>query len=152
MIISNLMKFRNFLLLLIITIYSVKLLRFESNLKPNELNENERLQSSTNKYFAVMQNDGNFVVYSSGNTNGRGRDSPIWASNTNGRGTSPYRTVMQKDGNLVVYDATNSPMWASNTNGKESPPYNVVMQDDGNMVIYAKGNKPIWASNTMGKQ
>jgi hypothetical protein len=147
------MKLVNFMIIQSIVLYIVQPLRLSTQyLKADTLSENERLESDSSKYFAIMQSDGNFVVYSTGQTNGRGRDFPIWASNTNGKGRKPFRTVMQKDGNLVVYDATNSPKWASNTNGREKEPYNLIMQDDGNLVLYAKDNKPIWASNTMGKR
>jgi hypothetical protein len=37
------------------------------------------------------------VVYSRGN--------PVWASNTNGQGSAPYKLIMQGDGNLVAYGA-----------------------------------------------
>jgi hypothetical protein len=147
------MKFVNFLLILSIFLYYVESLNLYSKyLKADTLSENERLESDSNKYFVIMQSDGNLVVYSTGQTNGRGRDFPIWASNTNGKGSKPFRAVMQKDGNFVVYDGTNSPKWASNTNGRANEPFNLIMQDDGNLVLYAKDNKPIWASNTMGKR
>ena len=40
-----------------------------------------------------MQSDGNAVIYDSGKA--------VWATNTNGRGSAPYRIVMQRDGNLL---------------------------------------------------
>lgn len=102
---------------------------------------NNELKSS--KCNVRMQDDGNLVVYSNG--------SPVWASNTNGKGTGPYKLVMQADGNLVVYDSKNSPQWASNTNGKGSGPYQARMQNDCNFVVYDSTNTPYWASNTSGK-
>jgi hypothetical protein len=115
------------------------------------LEMNEQLDSQNKKYFAIMQSDGNFVLYSSGSTNGRGSNFPIWNSKTYGQGQSPYRTVMQTDGNLVVYDNTNAPLWNSVTYGKGTGPYRLIMQDDGNLVLYDSLNSPLWASNTMGQ-
>jgi hypothetical protein len=57
---------------------------------------------------AVMQNDGNFVIYNSLNQ-------PIWATGTDRKGSGPYRLVLQDDRNLVLYDANNTVHWASNT-------------------------------------
>ena len=57
-------------------------------------------------YSAVMQNDGNFVLYDV-------NQHPLFASGTWGR---PGNTLaMQDDGNLVVYAAGGAPLWASNT-------------------------------------
>jgi len=54
-----------------------------------------------------VQSDGNLVAYDSSNN-------VLWASNTNGRGTGPYKLVMQNDANLVLYDSTNAALWSSN--------------------------------------
>jgi hypothetical protein len=56
-----------------------------------------------------MQNDGNLVVYDNSNK-------AVWASNTNNKGTGPYRLIMQNDRNLVIYDAKNQPTWNTRTN------------------------------------
>ncbi|MEU1629949.1 hypothetical protein ABZ746_32590 [Streptomyces sp. NPDC020096] len=55
---------------------------------------------------AVMQADGNFVVYARGGH-------PVWASGTWGY-AGAYLAV-QDDGNLVVYTADGIPVWATNT-------------------------------------
>lgn len=55
---------------------------------------------------AVMQDDGNFVVYTSGGT-------AVWASGTSG-GCGSYVAV-QTDGNLVVYDPNGTALWSSGT-------------------------------------
>jgi hypothetical protein len=57
--------------------------------------------------FAVMQGDGNFVVY-----RGPGL-AAVWATDTASYPGS--RFLVQNDGNLVIYDASNVPRWASNT-------------------------------------
>lgn len=55
---------------------------------------------------AVMQADGNFVIYS---PSGR----PLWATDT-WRYPGAY-LVMQNDGNLVLYEPGRRAVWASNT-------------------------------------
>jgi hypothetical protein len=52
---------------------------------------------------AVMQSDGNFVIY--------GYPDPIWATNTYNQDGAYI--VLQDNGTLVVYETT--PIWASNT-------------------------------------
>ena len=55
---------------------------------------------------AVMQGDGNFVLYAPDGT-------PHWATGTWGHPGA--RIVLQDDGNLVVYSSSNQPLWASHT-------------------------------------
>jgi len=64
---------------------------------------NQNLSAGTGGY-ALMQLDGNFVLYSGGNT-------ARWATNTYGYGDSAYLNL-QDDGNLVVYYNTNIPIWS----------------------------------------
>jgi len=54
---------------------------------------------------AIMQTDGNFVVY--------GPSGPLWASNTDGHPGSAL--LVQDDGNAVIYDPNGQPRWATNT-------------------------------------
>jgi hypothetical protein len=56
---------------------------------------------------AIMQSDGNFVIY--------GFPNAIWATNTNGKPNSYI--IVQNDGNTVIYEPS-VPVWASNTQGK----------------------------------
>ncbi|MBV9593714.1 MAG: CHAP domain-containing protein [Actinobacteria bacterium] len=93
------------------------------------------LSSPSGRYQAVMQGDGNLVVY--------GPSGAIWSSGT--AGTGPGQLMMQSDGNLVLYSA-GRPTWASNT--EPSAADRLVMQDDGNLVIYDGGNRPLWSSFT----
>ncbi len=150
------MKFAIYLLsiiLLLNIITSNSILSSFQNFKKDTLDQDQRIGSNNGKYFAIMQGDGNFVLYSVKGQNGRNRDFPIWASNTNNKPrTAPVRVVMQHDGNAVLYDSKNKVLWASNSNGKGRPPYNLVMQDDGNLVLYDTSNSPKWASNTNGKK
>ena len=104
----------------------------------------ECIESKNGQYRAVMQGDGNFVVY-----NG---DEAIFATDTCGQSAS--RICMQKDGNLVIYDG-DDPKWATDTCGDGKG--KLKMQDDGNLVIYSadsssddEGPEVIWASETCG--
>jgi hypothetical protein len=119
---------------------------------------------------AVMQDDGNFVLYDG--------SSPLWASNTWGYDGSYL--AMQDDGNLVVYADDGTPLWASDTysvdtlsDAPSSPStcgyafanqeltvdqslwscnsrYQLKMQSDGNLVLYTQSGRALWASDTWG--
>jgi hypothetical protein len=104
------------------------------------LKANEELRSQDGRYRAVMQADGNFVVYG-----GRA----LWASNTMGHGG--HYVILQDDHNLVVYDHHRGAKWASGTNGHGHQHVRLVMQNDGNLVLYDTHNRPHWASNTNGQ-
>jgi len=107
----------------------------------NSISSNEMLVNNGNKLCALMQSDGNFVIY-------KGYKGSIWASNTDGKGSGPFKLTMQDDGNLVIYEANGQPTWASNTWGKGTSPFKLIMQDDGNLVIYDVNGVATWASNT----
>jgi len=62
--------------------------------------------------WAVMQSDGNFVVYSSQNR-------ALWATGTDGNPGA--WAVMQSDGNFVVYSSQNRALWATGTNQHPTP-------------------------------
>lgn len=102
------------------------------------LGVNQAIISQNGKYNAIMQIDGNFVVYKQGY--------PIWATNTARSGANV--SVMQGDGNFVLYNG-NKPLWASQTAGSGGK--QLIIQNDGNLVIYTSNNKPVWASQTAGK-
>ena len=101
------------------------------------------LVASNNICNFQTQNDGNMVIYDS-YKNG------VWATNTNGQGSAPYRSVMQDDGNFVLYDSSNQATWASNTSSPNKP-FKLTMQNDCNLVIYDKNNNSLWSSGTQGQ-
>ncbi len=103
--------------------------------KGRAISKNDKIYSEKGDYYLIFQPDGNLVVYN------KTIYSPIWSSNTQGRGS---RAVFQDDGNLVVYDNGNTPIFSTNTNAKNSD--RLVMQDDGNLVIYNHSNVAVWAS------
>jgi surface antigen len=113
---------------------------FSQHVLPTEgrLTAGQALWSPNLQYTAVMQGDGNFVVYRAGGA-------AEWATGTNVAGSF---LRMQADGNLVVYTSGGSPRWSSATAPSSS---NVlIMQDDGNLVIYTAGSRAIWASRSAG--
>src|SRR5262249_33547664 len=59
---------------------------------------------------AVMQGDGNFVLYRGFKADPA---NAVWATNTAGHAGAYL--VIQNDGNLVLYDAKGKPLWASDT-------------------------------------
>lgn len=99
------------------------------------LHEEDRLVSSDGRFTAVMQNDGNFVIY-------QASVGAIWSTATNGN--SGARIVMQSDGNLVIYRTNNTAAWATATFGSG---HVLVMQTDGNLVMYGSGVAK-WSSGT----
>ena len=109
------------------------------------LNENEYLRSQNKAYYAVMQADGNFVVYVSRVLIGK---NALWSTNTAGKGASGTRKMtLQNRGNLVLSHSSNPSEWCSSSAGGVTP-HRLVMQNDGNLVLYDKNNSPRWASGT----
>ena len=98
------------------------------------LHQGQALWSSDGQYEAVMQADGNFVVYSSSGV-------AQWSTATQSPGAW---LVMQSDGNLVVYSATNSALWSTGTVPGSGD--SLIMQTDGNLVLYSKGGVALWSS------
>ena len=103
------------------------------------------LRSTNEAYYAIMQRDGNFVIYTSTDF------SPVnaqWSSNSTERGQPPYRLVLQDNGNLIIFDANNIKTWSTRTAGIGERPYHLIMQIDRNLVLYDCNHRPIWVSNT----
>src|SRR6478736_1697962 len=102
----------------------------------SSLSAGQRLQSPNGVFEAVMQGDGNFVLY--------GPAGWTWQSGTNGSGAN--RLAVQADGNLILYNAADSWKWQTYTNGKGAGFLQV--QDDGNMVLYNASSTWIWQTYT----
>ena len=100
------------------------------------LTTDQQLNSQDSNLQAILQNDGNFVIYHS--------NTAIWASNTCGQHV--YRLLLQNDGNLVLYGLNRKPIWASNTRGVNN---RLVLQNDGNLVLYSKNNDALWSSGSL---
>ena len=99
------------------------------------LTQGQELVAPSGNYFALLQTDGNFVVYNRQNH-------PIWATGTK-NGTM---LVVQYDGNVVLYaggPGTYRPVWSSGTSSLGQ--VFAVIQDDGNFVVY-NAVQPLWSS------
>jgi len=106
----------------------------------------QSLRSANSHYFAVLQPDGNFVVYVSHHWHPK---NALWSSKTNGKGKGPaFYLRLQEDGNFVHSDEKNVSHWASHTKEKGAPGRYLLMQNDGNLVLYDGADKPVWSSNT----
>jgi hypothetical protein len=68
--------------------------------------------------YAVIQDDGNFVVYDS-------FQNALWDSGTFGRQNFSGFIIIQDDGNLVLYDSDGATgIWATNTSVGQTPGVN----------------------------
>lgn len=108
------------------------------------LEVNDYLVSPGGKYFAIMQGDGNFVVYQGNGPHNQGKF--VWGS-VQAAGYKPkngeYFAIMQSDGNFTQYNGTpanrGSFVWGTVQVGGYKPEegaYFAIMQDDGNFVVY----------------
>lgn len=102
----------------------------------HSLGANQSLKSCNGQYTAIMQRDGNFVVYAP-------QSQPLWSTRTTTPGSA---LAFQTDGNLVVYSPASPPhaLWASRTPCAAT---RLVMQNDNNLVIY-NGNSALWSWKT----
>ena len=104
------------------------------------------LQSTSNQYYAILQTDGNFVIYL---TYPFRTSNAVYATSTwTSRLQRPFSLTMQTDGNLVMYDQYGRAVWSSNTYAKGQAPHKLIMQSDANLVIYDNNWVPIWHTNT----
>lgn len=105
----------------------------------DQMTQGQQLFSGNGLYRAQMQNDGNFVVYSTWN------NQAIW--NTPTYGANNARLVMQWDDNLVMYNDQNQWIWRTDTQLPSEPKIKsrLVMQNDGNLVLY-QGGRAAWSS------
>ncbi|MCJ1685541.1 hypothetical protein [Rathayibacter sp. VKM Ac-2927] len=99
----------------------------------------EGLRSGNGAFRAVMQADGNFVVY--------GRSGPVWSTGTS---TSGDVFSIDEDGYMAVaaqgrVSWSVLPRYVVNV-GPAVPPFRLVMQDDGNLVQYDGRGRASWSS------
>jgi hypothetical protein len=111
----------------------------------DRLEVNEKLTSRNGRYRAVMQSDGNFVVY--------GPQGASWSTGTSGGGSyfsvavGGELRVMSRDPFLITWYRMPFLGYIVNV-GPEAPwakPVRVVMQDDGNLVEYDATGRVMWA-------
>jgi hypothetical protein len=102
-----------------------------------QLTAGQVLYSVNNSYYAVMQTDGNFVVYKTGGA-------ATWATSTTGSGA--VRATMQTDGNFVLYDTNNRVIWSSNSQG--NPNSYFFVDGSGWGGVWIDQVTATWFSNT----
>ena len=104
---------------------------------PSTLKKGEELKSLNGKYNAILQRDGNFVIY------GNGRQ-VRWNTVTYTNKAEYFKA--QDDGNLVLYGKQEKVLWSANTWGIGRSPYRLTMQNDGNLVYRDSNDLLIWTS------
>jgi len=100
------------------------------------LNKGQYIRSPDKRYVALMQTDGNLVVYGPAYE-------VFWNARTGGNVGA--RLVMQGDGNLVIYIGSKA-LWNTQTAGKGSS--YLEMQNDTNLVTYTAQNTATWSYKT----
>jgi hypothetical protein len=100
------------------------------------LSAGQTISSNNGQYYATMQTDGNFVVYTAAGT-------ALWSTQTSGS-TADW-AVMQSDGNFVLYNqATGKAVWSSNTTYKRAG--FAAITNYGQWIVFS--NVPLWSSKT----
>lgn len=117
----------------------------------NELRSGDRIYSPACNYYAVMQKDGNLVIY----FKGRNKDVPIWDTHTNCESNKGANLRVQRDGHLVMYNKNGNAVWASNkytTNPGEYTAHRLTLDNDGVLhVTRVSDNTVIWSSEDLSK-
>lgn len=111
------------------------------------------LVSNNRCFYAIMQKDGNFVVYR-GSGPGDTYGPALWASATAAGyslGDGDYSVYMRFDGNFVCFRGNNTSdiVWASaslKSYPLQSGDYVALMQDDSNLVVYNQSGGAPWAT------
>lgn len=84
---------------------------------------------SNNGFTAVIQSDGNLVIYNS-------KGAAVWASGTSGNPNA--KLAVQSDGNIVIYRSNGSVAWASNVfNFRDSNYTRLFIDSDGKLKVAA---------------
>jgi hypothetical protein len=110
---------------------------FARALNPGDsLSVGETLASEDGKYAAVMQGDGNFVVY---RNDGSGR--AVWSTRTTGRGA--VRATLQHNGDFTLTNAAGGLVWRAKTNG---PNRVAAVSEHGRFMVFEI--KHWWESKT----
>lgn len=128
-----------------------------NNSGKNFLSSGECITSLDKSHFAMMQYDGNFVIYKRSGT----KDTAIWSTGTSlGTSTySRYEAVMQYDGNFVVYgykpDGNRTAVWHAQKGTPSNPSvflFQLTLNNDGSLFIwqnYVNSGKPATLFNTV---
>lgn len=107
------------------------------------------ISSKNRVYRAIMQSDGNFVIYRRNN----GSETATWHTYT--YGNNGAFLALQQDGNLVVYSAQSRPLFNTETSSRPFAAYKLTLGDDGVLRLVqnsGKSQREIWNSkNGKGK-
>lgn len=93
----------------------------------------QKIYSENGRYFIVVQEDGNFVMY-------RNDMAVRFATYKYGSGNFAW---MQNDGNFVHYTSTTQPLWHTHT--FNNPGAFLAVQNDGNLVVYSSIGQGLWS-------
>jgi hypothetical protein len=102
---------------------------------PNHLETDDLLRSDDGHYRAVMQADGNFVVY--------GPTGATWQTATSGVESS---FEFFEDGTAKVVAGNGAITWSGRPGAGGVAPFRLVMQSDGNLVEYDGQGRAVWSS------
>ncbi|HZR40064.1 MAG TPA: phosphatidylinositol-specific phospholipase C domain-containing protein, partial [Ktedonobacteraceae bacterium] len=116
------------------------------------------LVSPNGQCVAVVQDDGNFVVYQGSAPNQTG--SVLWETGTAGQSSDEHIVTMQNDGNLVLYQGphpaqVNKSVWSSawdtatNFGNSVVDQATTTLQDTGELVITTLGQTAGQAASTL---
>ena len=118
------------------------------------LRSGERIYSPARNYYAIMQTDGNLVVY----YKGLEKDTAIWDTHTNSNSNKGSYLAIQKDGNLVIYNKNgnnSNVVWASGSYTKNTSEYTahrLTLDNDGVLhVTRVSDNTVRWSSEDLSK-
>ena len=107
----------------------------------NYLRSSQCLTSPNFNYRAIMQCDGNFVIYNRKD----GKDIAIWDTKSAGNGGAFL--AVQQDGNLVLYNSARKSLWSSGTNLRPFADYKLSLNNSGVLTLTRKyDNKVRWTS------
>ena len=99
------------------------------------LRKGEQLTNRNGRFRAVMQDDGNFVLYA-------GQNKQLWSSDTLDAGDSVWLT---EDGDLRIVDSKAKTLFASNTQNQGNL---LVCKDNGNLVLLNSDGVITWSTFT----
>jgi hypothetical protein len=107
------------------------------DLNPNErLNSGQYLTSDHGRYQAIMQGDGNFVLYGD-------ERRVLWSSPTYGH-PGAY-AIMKSDGVFVIRDAGGNFLWSPNLS---NPGYRLHLGEGGDLQILTGSGGQVWHTDT----
>jgi hypothetical protein len=118
---------------------------------PKCIGSGQALVSKNKTYRAVMQDDGNFVVYEKAKAiwsthHGAQLNSTVPISHAN----KPYVMCIDGSGNMTVKDKNKAVTWSSDTGGKDMGPFNLTIQNDGQLSLRGK-HVQVWSSKWSSK-